>query len=185
MRHPRIVQRSLLSLLVLVSIVSLTMLPACSSLNLGAQSLVDPITPDDVHDLTMAATAVYLQQHPIPPATLKTINDTLAIARGQLTTDPPNLGAVKVLLVDQLPDDWKPLGAAGMSILSRRVHLEQLIEQGQTSVAAKYVMAAIDGAADALSLGAGAKPARYRVPDDELDFWHIPTPYKITVDGNT
>ncbi len=116
---------------------------------------VEPLQPDDVRDLTMAATAVYLNQHPIPPVAAAKIRELLQTARGELTTETPNLGAAKMLLVDQLPPEWKPLGAAGLSILNRRVHLEELVKAGQTKLASQYVLAAIDGASDALAFRTG------------------------------
>lgn len=135
--------------LVLMGLILLLVATGCGSLS---GSSVQALQPEDVQDLVMVATSVYLKEHPVPPATLAKMRDTLFIARGQLTQKEPNLSAVKGLLVDQLSPEWKPLGSAGLSILNRRVHLDELIQAGQTQLASRYVLAAIDGASEALTL---------------------------------
>ena len=111
-------------------------------------------SPEDVHDLVQLGTAGYLIAHPLPAGEVPKLLAYLKSADAMLTTDHPDLATAKAMLVTQVPPQWRGIAAAGSGLIARRVHIENLVESGQTKLAAEYLRAAILGVVDAMALSA-------------------------------
>lgn len=126
---------------------ALLSLVGCAS---GPGVTMDPFTPDEVNIVVNGLTETYLMKNPISPVKAQRAATYLQAAQGSIASGTIDLMKLRVELTTNVPEEWRPLANASWVILLKRVHIEQLIADGQYQKAREYLNAAIEGALTAL-----------------------------------
>lgn len=116
----------------------------------GPGVTMDPFTPEEISVLTHAATHTYLMERNVSPEKAKRAVAYIEAARSSVASGTIDLLKLRTELVEHVPAEWQPIASATWVILLKRIHIEQLIADGQYVKARAYIDAALEGALSAL-----------------------------------
>ena len=131
---------------------AMLMMAGCAG---GPGVTMDPFTPEEVNVLVHAATATYLMERNVNQQVAASAASYIQAVRSSVASGTINLSDLRTEVVDKVPPQWQPLAAASWILIVKRVHIDQLIADGQYETARAYLDAALAGAFTALQQRAG------------------------------
>ena len=111
---------------------------------------MDPLTPEEVGALTHATTSLFLMERNVSPDQAKKIVLYIQGMQAVLaTSSASDVASLRTELVEHVPAEWQPLAEVSWVLLLNRIHLDVLMQTGQSDQVRAYLAATLNGALQA------------------------------------